>query len=117
MTVKKALIALAVSAAGAFAVALGTGSDAGLNDLDAVHWLTAGLAVLGSGGMVWWTENGPWHTYIKTVSAFLSGGIASLVVALNDNHVTQAELLVAFTAAVAATGLVFQASNAPRSTA
>lgn len=108
----KAIISTVVSAAGALVVALGTGNDQTLGGLDTAHWLVAVGSVLGSGGIVWLCQNGPWHPYIKTVVAFLSAGIASLVVALNDNHITQAEWLVAFVAAVTATGLVFQMSNA-----
>ncbi len=67
--------------------------------------------MLGSGGIVWFTENGAAHAYIKTVVAFLSAGIASLVTALNDNVITQSEWLVAFIAAVTATGLVYQVRN------
>jgi hypothetical protein len=114
MTALKAVVAIVVSAAGALVVALGTGNNMGLGDLDTQHWLIAIATVLGSGGVVWLCENGPWHTYIKAVVAFLSGGIASLVVALNDGHISQAEMLVAFVAAVTATGLVYQATNAPR---
>lgn len=111
MTPAKAIIAILVSAAGALAVALGTGNNGGLGSLDTTHWLLALASVLGSGGVVWFVENGPWHTYIKAVVAFGSAGIASLVTALNDNHITQAEYLVAFVAAVTATGLVYQVSN------
>lgn len=107
----KALVTLVVSAVGALVVALGTGNDMGLGDLDTVHWLVAIGSVLGSSGLVWFCENGPWHTYIKTVVAFLTSGVSSLVVALNDNHITQAEFLTAFMAAVTATGLVFQVTN------
>lgn len=108
---KKALLAIGVSAVGALVTALGTSPQQSLGSLDLTHWLLAIGTVLGSGGVVWWVENGPWHTYIKTVIAFLSAGIASLVVALNDNVITQAEWLTAFSAAVVATGLVFQAKN------
>ena len=45
--------------------------------------------------------------------AFLSAGIGSLVLALEDNHLTRAEELTAFAAAVVATGFVFQAANKP----
>lgn len=113
MTAAKAALAILVSAVGAIVTALGTGSDT-VGQLDATHWLVAAGAVLGSGGVVWFCENGPWHTYIKTVVAFLSAGIASLVIALNDQVITQAEWLTAFSAAVVATGLVFQVSNSPR---
>lgn len=110
MTYLKAFLAVVVSAAGALVVALGTGNT-DVSNLDAKSWLIAALAVLGSGGVVWLTENGPWHTYIKTVMAFLSAGIAALVVALDDNVINQAEWLTAFSAAVVATGLVYQATN------
>lgn len=113
MTVAKAVIAIIVSLAGALVTALGPDNN-NLGNLDATHWLVAIGAVLGSGGIVWFCQNGPWHEYIKTVVAFLSAGIASLVVALNDNVITQAEWLVAFSAAVTATGLVFQVSNTAR---
>lgn len=111
MNALKAVVAIVVSAAGALVVALGTGNNMGLGDLDTQHWLLAIGTVLGSGGVVWLTQNGPAHPYIKASVAFLSAGVASLVVALNDSHVTQAEMLVAFVAAVSATGLVYQARN------
>lgn len=110
MNYLKAFLAVLVSAAGALVVALGTGNT-DVGDIDSQTWLIAALAVLGSGGLVWYAENGPWHTYIKTVMAFLSAGVGTLVVALDDNVVTQAEWLTAFSAAVVATGLVFQSTN------
>ena len=72
--------------------------------------------MLGSGGVVWLCENLPGVAggVMKAVVAFLSAGIASLVVALNDGHISQAEGLVALIAAVTATGLVYQAPNAVR---
>lgn len=108
----KAFLAIVVSAAGALVVALGTGNT-DIGDLDTKTWLIAALAVLGSGGLVWYTQNGPWHTYIKSVMAFLTAGVGSLVVALDDNVITQAEWLTAFSAAALATGIVFQATNKP----
>lgn len=111
MTALKAAVAIVISAAGALVVALGTGNNGNLGSLDTTHWLLAVGTVLGSGGVVWFCENGPAHPYIKTVVAFLSAGIASLVTALNDNHITQAEWLVAFVAAVTATGFVYQVTN------
>jgi drug/metabolite transporter (DMT)-like permease len=112
MTALKAFIAIIVSAAGALTVALGTGNNASLSNLDTTHWLLAVGTILGSGGIVWYSENGAAAPAIKAVVAFLSAGIASLVTALNDNHITQAEYLVAFVAAVTATGLVYQVRNA-----
>jgi hypothetical protein len=117
MTALKAIVAIVVSAAGALTVALGTGNGGDLGSLDTTHWLLALGTILGSGGIVWFTENihGVAGGIIKTVVAFLTAGVASLVVALNDNLITQAEWLVAFVAAVTATGLVYQVKNTPLS--
>lgn len=103
----KAILAVVVSALGALAVALGTGAT-DFGDIDTKSWLLAALAVLGSGGLVWLTQNGPAAPYIKALVAFLSAGISSLVVALDDDHISRAEQLTAFAAAVVATGFVFQ---------
>jgi hypothetical protein len=108
----KAIVWTVVAAVGALVVALGTSPQQSLGSLDAKTWLIAAASVLGSGGLVWFTQNGPWHPYIKTVLAFLSSGVASLVVALDDDVISQAEWLTAFSAAVVATGLVFQVKNA-----
>lgn len=110
MNYLKAFLAVVVSAAGALAVALGTGNT-DIGDLDTKSWLVAALAVIGSGGVVWLTENGPAAPAIKAVMAFLSAGLGALVLALDDNHINQAEWLTAFSAAVLATGLVYQATN------
>ena len=114
MTYAKALIAIVISAAGALVVALGPGTGQSIGNLDATHWLLAIGSVLGSGGVVWFVENGPAHAYIKAVVAFLSAGIASLVTALNDGVITQSEWIVAFVAAVTATGFVFQVKNSAK---
>ena len=106
----KAILAVVVSAIGALVVALGTGvTDFG--DIDGKTWLVAALAMLGSGGMVWFTQNGPAAPTIKAIVAFLSAGIGSLVVALDDDVLTRAEQLTAFAAAVVATGFVYQVSG------
>jgi len=111
----KAVVAIIVSAAGALITALGPPGNT-IGDLDAKHWLIAIATVLGSGGLVWFTENvsGVAGGVIKAAIAFLSAGVASLVVALDDNHITQAEWLIAFVAAVTATGLVYQVTNTGR---
>lgn len=108
----KAAVAVVVSAAGALVTALGT-DGANLSNLSTQTWLIAAVAVLGSGGIVWYTQNGPDAPYIKAVVGFLSAGISSLVVGLDDHLLTQAEILTAFIAAVLATGVVFQAKNQP----
>lgn len=107
----KAIAAIVVSAAGALVVALGTGNTENLGDLGLRHWLLAIAAVLGSGGIVWFCENGPAGPAIKAIVGFLSTGIASLVVALDDGLISQTEWLVAFSAAVAGSGIVYQLQN------
>lgn len=110
----KALLAVVVAALGSLTVALGTGAT-DFGDIDNKSWLIAALAVLGSGGMVWLTENGPAAPAIKAVMAFLSAGIGSLVLALDDDVLTRAEQLTALAAAVVATGFVYQATNGEES--
>lgn len=103
-------MATVVAAAGALVVALGTGAT-DLRDLDTRTWLIAVLAVLASGGVVWFTENGPAAPIIKSIMSLLTAGVGSLVLALDDNVISQAEWLTAFSAAAIATGLVYQVSN------
>lgn len=116
MTYAKAVIAVIVSFAGALTTVLGTGNDMTLDSLSGAQWLGVILAALGSGGMVWLVSNIPGVAggIMKTVVAFLTAGISSLITALDDHHVSQAELLVAFIAAITATGLVYQTPNAAR---
>lgn len=108
----KALAAIVVSALGALVVALGTGAT-DFGDISTQQWLVAAGAVLGSGGLVWLTENGPAAPAIKAVMAFLSAGVASLVLALEDDVLTRAEQLTAVSAAIVATGFVYQLTNSP----
>ena len=116
MQYAKAILAVLISAGGALVVALGTGNNS-FSSIDTLHWLLAAGTVLGSGGLVWFTENTAAAPIIKAVVAFLSAGIGSLVVALNDNVITQAEWITAFTAAVTATGFVYQVANGKRAVA
>ena len=108
----KALAAVVVAAAGALVVALGTG-DTDFGDISTKQWLIALVTILGSGGVVWFTENGPAAPAIKAVMAFLSAGVGSLVIALDDDVLTRAEQVTAFAAAVVATGFVYQLTNKP----
>jgi hypothetical protein len=103
----KALAAIVVAAIGAMVVALGTGAT-DFEDISTKNWLIAALAVLGSGGMVWLTQNGPAAPAIKAIMAFLSAGIGSLVLALDDDALTRAEQLTALAAAIVASGFVYQ---------
>jgi hypothetical protein len=108
----KALAAIVVSALGALVVALGTGAT-DFGDISTKSWLIALLTVLGSGGMVYLTENGPAAPAIKALMAFLSAGVGSLVLALDDDRLTRAEELTALAAAIVATGFVYQIANKP----
>lgn len=107
----KAIAAIVVSALGALVVALGTGAT-DFGDISTQQWLIAAGAVLGSGGMVYLTENGPAAPAIRAVMAFLSAGIASLVLGLEDDVLTRAEQLTALAAAIVATGFVYQIDDA-----
>jgi hypothetical protein len=111
----KAFVTIVVATAGALVVALGTTSTGNFGDIDTKTWLIAVLAVLGSGGLVAFVENLPQVAsgVIKTIVAGLTAGIASLVVALDDNMISSAEWLTAFSAAAVATGLVYQVANKP----
>lgn len=106
----KALGAIVVAALGAAVVALGTGAT-DFGDISGKNWLIGLLAVLGSGGMVWLTENGPAAPAVKAVMAFLSAGVGSLVIALDDDALTRAEQLTALAAAIVASGIVYQLPN------
>lgn len=108
----KAIAAIVVSALGALVVALGTGAT-DFGDISTQQWLIAAGAVLGSGGMVYLTENGPAAPAIRAVMAFLSAGIASLVLGLEDDVLTRAEQLTALAAAIVATGFVYQIDDGP----
>lgn len=106
----KAVAALVMATLGALITALGVGDDASLADLDAKTWLVAIATIVGSGALVYVVENvlGIAGGVAKAVQALMTTGIASLVVALDDGHVTQAELLTAIVVAVTASGLVYQ---------
>jgi hypothetical protein len=96
-----------VSALGALVVALGTGAT-DFGDIDTQTWLIAAGTVLASGGLVWFEENGPAAPAIKAIVGFLSAGIGSLVIALDDDVLTRAEQLTALSVAIVASGVVFQ---------
>lgn len=108
----KALAAIVVSALGALVVALGTGQT-DFGDISTQQWLIAAGSVLGSGGLVWLTENGPAAPAIKAIMAFLGAGVAALVLGLEDDVLTWAEILTAISAAIVATGFVYQLPNKP----
>jgi hypothetical protein len=110
----KAILTTVIGIGAALVTALGTGNE-DFSSISAQAWVLAILTVLGSGALVWWTENTKAAPVIKTVIAGLSAGLGSLVLALDADGtlgtVTQAEWITAFVAAVTATGLVYQAKD------
>lgn len=113
MAYLKAFAAVVVAATGALVVALGTGNT-DLGDISTQGWLIAGGAVLASGGLVWFTENGPAHQYIKAVVGGLAAAVASLTIALDDDVLTRAEQVTALGAFVVGLGIVYQLPNTPK---
>lgn len=111
----KALVAILVAALGALTVALGTGNNGTFGSVDTKHWLVAALAILGSGGLTAALTNiqGVAGGMAKAIVAFLSGGIGTLVIALNDGHISQAEWLTAASVAVLAGAAVYEKANTP----
>ena len=96
-------------------IAAGTAVATGLEDntLTTGEWITAALAVLGSGGVVWYIANGAGAQYAKAVAGALTAGLTSLAVAVNDDLVTQQEWLTALVAAAVALGGVWAVPNQP----
>lgn len=108
----KAFAAVVVSAIAALTVALGTGAT-DFDDISTQGWLIAAGSVLASGGLVWFTENGPAAPYIKAVMGGLTAAVAALVVALDDDVLTRAEELTALSAFIVGLGIVYQLKNKP----
>jgi acetylglutamate kinase len=111
----KMVAAVVVATLAALIAALGPGDGGSLSNLDGKTWAVAILAVLTSGALVFFVSNirGVAGGIAKAVQALLSAGIASLVVALDESsaggaHITQSEWLVAISAAVVASGIVYQ---------
>lgn len=105
----KAVAALGMATIGALITALGPGSNS-LGELSGKTWLVAIATILGSGALVAVVENvvGVAGGVAKAAQALGTTGIASLVVALDDGHITQGEWLTAASVAIAATGIVYQ---------
>ena len=112
----KAFAAVVVSALGALVVALGTGAT-DFGDIDPQSWLVAAGAVLASGGLVWFAENGPAAPIIKAIIGGLTAAVATLTVALDDHVLTRAEQLTALSAFIVGLGIVYQLKNKPPSPA
>lgn len=106
MTIAKAIVAAIVALIGALVVGL-EGDDT----LTTVDWLVALVAVVGSGGVVWYSDNTAAAPYVKAVAGFVTGGATALIAALGDEIVTTQEALIALGAAIAAAGFVAVVPN------
>lgn len=105
MTVAKAIVAALI--------ALGAALVPGLEDssLTAQEWITAALAVLGSGGIVWYVANGPGARYAKSVVGALAAGLTALLTALDDNVISSQEWTIAAVAVLVGLGVVAAVPN------
>jgi hypothetical protein len=114
MTIAKAVVAVVIAACGALITGLGPNGT--LSGIDTLHWMLIVGTILGSGGLTWLVSNihGVAGGIAKSIVAFLSAGLASLVVALQHGPtITQSAWIVAFSAAVAAGAAVYEQKNAP----
>ena len=104
----KAFIALVVAILAALTTALTGYTDIG--DIDTRTWLIALGAVIASGALVAFVENvtGLAGGIIKAVVAAFGAAITSLVTALDDQVLTQVEVLTAISAFVVGLSLVYQ---------
>lgn len=104
----KAFIALVVAILAALTTALTGKTD--FADIDTRTWLIALGAVLASGALVAFVENvtGLAGGIIKAVVGAFGAAIASLITALDDQVLTQVEVLTAISAFVVGLSLVYQ---------
>lgn len=107
----KAILALAVAIIAALTTALTGFTD--ISDIDTRTWLIALGTVLASGALVALVENvkGVAGGIIKAVVGAFGAAIASLVTALDDQALTQVEMLTALSAFVVGLSLVYQIPN------
>jgi peptidoglycan/LPS O-acetylase OafA/YrhL len=104
----KGFIALAVAVLAALTSALTGKTD--FSDIDTRTWLIALGAVLASGALTAFVTNvaGVAGGIIKAVIGALGAAVAALVTSLDDQVLTQVELLTALSAFVVGLSLVYQ---------
>ena len=104
----KGLIALAVAVVAALTTALTGKTD--FADIDTRTWLIALGAVLASGALTAFVTNvaGVAGGIIKAVIGAFGAAVASLVTSLDDQVLTQVEMLTALSAFVVGLSLVYQ---------
>lgn len=101
----KALAAAAVAGAASIATALDD------DTISNVEWMTAGLAVCGSAGVVWYVTNGPGGQYAKALFGGLTAGFTALIVAMQDNILSSQETVTTGIAVLVGLGLVAAVPN------
>ena len=104
----KGFIALVVAILAALTTALTGKTDIG--DIDTRTWLIALGAVLASGALVVFVENvtGLAGGIIKAVVGAFGAAVTSLITALDDQVLTQVEIVTAVSAFVVGLSLVYQ---------
>ena len=104
----KGAIALAVAVLAALTTALTGKTDIG--DIDTRTWLIALGAVLASGALVVFVQNvtGLAGGIIKAVIGAFGAAVTSLITALDDQVLTQVEMITALSAFVVGLSLVYQ---------
>jgi hypothetical protein len=109
MTVAKAIAAALVALGSSLVIALDDGH------ISTAEGITGALAVLGSAGVVWYAMNGAGARYVKAVVGAMAAALTVLLVALDDNVITQQEWVSAIVAAIIGLGIVAAVPNAPPS--
>ena len=108
----KMILATVVAVVTALAAALGTNGQS-LGDFTLQDWLTVLLSILGTGAVTAWATNVPGIAggIIKAVLATLGAFVTGVVTGYADGVLTQADLLVAISAAVVALAAVYEQPN------
>lgn len=113
----KAIIALVAAIAAAIATGVGNGDIGNLSSSD---WISIALVILGGTALTWFVENVPGVAggIIKAFTAASTAGLTALQTGyLEDNHLSQGEVLTAVGAFLVALTVTYQVPNAPDSPA
>lgn len=112
----KEVMAVLVALGAALVTALGTSPQQSLSNFTTKDWVLVIGAVLASGAVTAIPENiqGIAGGIAKAVVATGSAFVTALITAYADDIITQAELIGAFSAAIVAFTVVYQATNLVR---
>lgn len=111
----KMVLATLVAVVTALSAALGTNGQS-LGDFTLQDWLTVLASILGTGAVTAWATNVPGVAggIIKATLATFGAFVTGVVTGYADGVLTQADLLVAISAAVVALAAVYEQPNLPR---